>query len=117
VTDKESRRRFEAAFRDHFDDVLAYALSRAGPRPTTPPAAPTTLATHCESHFRKRAQVPRVPPVASAKALLQISHVYSEHGLLLEGRDGQGQMTEAALGQCGCGVTVEVRASASQRTT
>ncbi len=56
MTDKESRRRFEAAFRDHFDDVLAYALSRAGTEAARDAAAATFLVA-----WRRRQELPEQP--------------------------------------------------------
>ncbi len=56
VTDKESRMRFEAAFRDHYDDVLAYALSRAGTEAARDAAAATFLVA-----WRRREELPEQP--------------------------------------------------------
>ncbi len=56
MTDKESRTRFEAAFRDHFDDVLAYALSRADAEAARDAAAATFLVA-----WRRREELPEQP--------------------------------------------------------
>lgn len=56
MTDKDSRMRFEAAFRDHYDDVLAYALSRAGSEAARDAAAATFLVA-----WRRREELPEQP--------------------------------------------------------
>lgn len=56
MTDKESRMRFEAAFRDHYDDVLAYALARAGTEAARDAAAATFLVA-----WRRREELPEQP--------------------------------------------------------
>ena len=48
--------RFEAAFRDHYDDVLAYALARAGTEAARDAAAATFLVA-----WRRREELPEQP--------------------------------------------------------
>lgn len=56
VTDEERRRRFEAAFRDHYGDVLAYALARADIETAKDATAATFLVA-----WRRRNELPQQP--------------------------------------------------------
>ena len=56
MTGKDPRMRFEIAFRDHYDDVLAFALSRAGTEAARDAAAATFLVA-----WRRREELPEQP--------------------------------------------------------
>jgi RNA polymerase sigma-70 factor, ECF subfamily len=56
VRDEERRRRFEATFRDHYQDVLAYALARADPETAKDATAAAFLVA-----WRRRGELPEQP--------------------------------------------------------
>jgi RNA polymerase sigma-70 factor, ECF subfamily len=56
MRDEERRMRFEAAFRDHYQDVLAYALARADPDTAKDATAAAFLVA-----WRRRGELPEQP--------------------------------------------------------
>jgi RNA polymerase sigma-70 factor, ECF subfamily len=56
VRHEQYRERFEAAFRDHYEDVLAYALARADPETAKDAAAAAFLVA-----WRRRGELPEQP--------------------------------------------------------
>ena len=56
MTEEERRKRFEAAFRGHYQDVLAYALARANPETAKDAAAATFLVA-----WRRLDELPEQP--------------------------------------------------------